>query len=393
MDNPKVSVLTLTYNHEKYIAQALDSALEQVTDFHYEIVVSDDCSTDQTRAILINYQTRHPDRIRLLLNKHNLGMHKNAEQLFFAGKGQYLAIMEGDDYWTSPHKLQKQVTYLDQHPDCSLCFHNVTSISEQQLWEPRPHCPEHLLEKSTLEDLLLLNFIPTASVVYRKGLISEFPPWLSKLGMADWPIHLLHAQHGYLGYLNEVMGVYRCHEQGVWISLTEPQRLQSIIKMLETVNIYFDYQYEALINQSLTDFQQQLIAAAQLPLKQQLQEQEQTHQVDRIDTQTHLQHLQAELAIAQSSLDHAQNQLTQAQAQLLQTEQEKQDWRDRTQQAKARVTEVRTRLQNKRKTLQKKRKELQAAQATIAAMESSKFWKLRKVWLQLRHKLRITPRG
>src|SRR3712207_1086613 len=101
----KVSVLMLAYNHEKFIAQALDSALMQQVNFDYEIVIGEDCSTDNTRDILIRYQKEYPHRIRLLLPEKNLGMHDNLIQTFKACRGDYIAFLEGDDYWTSPNKL------------------------------------------------------------------------------------------------------------------------------------------------------------------------------------------------------------------------------------------------------------------------------------------------
>lgn len=108
----KVSVLMITYNHEKFIAQAIDSILMQQVNFDYEIVIGEDCSTDGTRAIVIQYQKEYPDKIRLLLPEENLGMHKNFVQTFRACQGEYIALLEGDDYWTSPRKLQKQVDFF-----------------------------------------------------------------------------------------------------------------------------------------------------------------------------------------------------------------------------------------------------------------------------------------
>ena len=105
----KVSIAMVTYNHEKFIAKALDSVLMQRTDFDYEIVIGEDCSSDNTRNIVIEYKRRYPDNIVLFLNEKNLGMYGNCSQVFQACQGEYIAVLEGDDYWTSPDKLQKQV--------------------------------------------------------------------------------------------------------------------------------------------------------------------------------------------------------------------------------------------------------------------------------------------
>ena len=126
----KVSVLVITYNHEKFIAQALDSVLMQETDFIYEIIVGEDCSSDQTRKIVLAYGEKYPDKVRLLLPEQNLGMMYNFITTYRACRGQYIAILEGDDYWTSDRKLQKQVDFLDSHQDCTACFHNVNVVYE-----------------------------------------------------------------------------------------------------------------------------------------------------------------------------------------------------------------------------------------------------------------------
>jgi glycosyltransferase involved in cell wall biosynthesis len=407
MDALKVSVMILTFNQEKFIAQALDSVLEQQVSFSYEIIVSDDASTDHTPAILADYQSRYPDRIRLLQKEFNLGPYKNFFQTFFDCQGQYIAYLEGDDYWTSPEKLQKQVSFLETHPDCTLCFHNAKSISEENLWEPVIYCPDTLKEISTIKELFLGNFIPSVSVMYRRGTVQEIPGWMSKLGMSDWPLHLLHAQQGNLGYINEVMGIYRIHAKGIWSCLSEARKFNAISKMLETINIYFDYQYETIINDSLANFSNQLIAAAQHPLQQDLDRLDRTLTYERSESQNHIQHLQNELGNAQTGLTHYQNELTHlqsqhsqlqgvlayTQSQFLQTQAEihslQQLLHHHQATSQTRIEELKERLQEKRQRLKQKRTEIEDYQKQIAAMEASKFWKLRKGWFRVKRSLGI----
>ena len=106
----KVSVVMLTYNHEKYIAQAIESVLMQETDFHYEIVIGEDCSTDRTREIVIEYQKKYPDKIRTLLHAKNIGGNANYRQTYSECNGDYIAFLEGDDFWIDRKKLQKQIS-------------------------------------------------------------------------------------------------------------------------------------------------------------------------------------------------------------------------------------------------------------------------------------------
>lgn len=245
----KVSVLIVTYNHGKYISQALESALEQRVAFDYEIVVGDDFSTDGTREILVEFQKRHPNRIRLLLHPQNLGLKgkMNFVQTFDACKGEYIALLEGDDYWTSPHKLQRQADFLDQHHECSVCFHSVCvvdSTGELKQSQMPDRTPKAFL---SIDDLLVDNFIPTCSVMFRSHLFGNFPNWFFQLRQGDWPLHILNAQHGNIGYLDGAMGAYRVHDGGTWSSSDQIGQVESIIKVYRCFDTHFARKYRKTI--------------------------------------------------------------------------------------------------------------------------------------------------
>ncbi len=128
---PKVSVLFITYNHEEYVRQAMDSVLMQECDFDYEIVVGEDCSTDSTRDILREYEAAHPDKVRLLFREKNFG--RPTMNVYDTGmhcRGDYIAFLEGDDYWTDPKKLAKQISFLDQNPDYMGCTHTCEVVGK-----------------------------------------------------------------------------------------------------------------------------------------------------------------------------------------------------------------------------------------------------------------------
>jgi glycosyltransferase involved in cell wall biosynthesis len=127
---PLVSVRTLTYNHEKYIAQCLEGILMQRTNFPFEVVVGEDCSTDRTQEIVLAYEKKYPDKIRAITSERNVGAARNIVRVQQACQGKYHAFCEGDDYWIDPLKLQKQVDFMEAHPDVSLCFHNVFVVKE-----------------------------------------------------------------------------------------------------------------------------------------------------------------------------------------------------------------------------------------------------------------------
>jgi glycosyltransferase involved in cell wall biosynthesis len=246
----KVCVAMVTYNHEKFIARALDSILMQKTSFDYEIVIGEDCSADKTREILLNYRDRYPEKIRLLLNEKNLGMHENGSRVMSACKGQYIAMLDGDDYWTVSEKLQKQVDFLDSHPDCAACYHDTLIIYEDGSKEPSRYRPSQK-EFSTVEDLFFDNFIPTSAVLFRSGLYDELPDWVSSLKMRDWLIHIMNALYGRIGYLDEIMSVYVVHPGGVW-SLTSRQfQDQAILEMFEALASHLGPQYKGILQRIL----------------------------------------------------------------------------------------------------------------------------------------------
>lgn len=216
------------YNHEKFIAQAIESVLMQQTNFDYELVIGEDCSTDGTRGIVMAYRDKHPDRIRLLLHEKNVGMHQNSAQTFKACRGQYIAFLEGDDYWISPQKLQMQADFLDNHPDFTFCFSNVLVVDEDRV-KPELFYKTPMKTVYGLEDLLTGNFIHTPSVMARNGVCDELPEWHYRMPMGDWAFYLLNAQRGPFGYINEVLAAYRKHAGGTWSSQPPIQSVENNI--------------------------------------------------------------------------------------------------------------------------------------------------------------------
>lgn len=234
----KASVSIITYNHAPFIAQAIESVLAQRTDFEFEVLIGEDDSSDDTREIVRGYQAKYPDRIRLFLNDRKNVVYVNGKPTGlwnFANnlrhtRGEYVALLDGDDYWTSPLKLQKQVDFLEQNRDCALCFHNVRLLDESEPTRLELHHAEPMRDRYELADLLKGNFMHTCSVVFRSGLFGDLPPWFFKCPLGDWPLHVLNAQHGRIGYLDQVMGVYRRHAQGAWSPQTQVQNLAQSIQ-------------------------------------------------------------------------------------------------------------------------------------------------------------------
>jgi glycosyltransferase involved in cell wall biosynthesis len=271
---PLVSVCIITYNHAPYIRQAVDSVLAQKTDFDFEIIIGEDDSSDDTRSIVKEYKERHPDKIRLFLNDRKNVIYIdgrptgrwNFVNCLKHATGKYVALLEGDDYWTNPAKLQEQVDYLESHPECVLCFHSVQAVFEDSRREPEIRTPQLKKEIYTLEDIIKGNFIQTCSVVFRNGLFSDFPKWFYRTPMADWPLHVLNAQHGNIGYLEEVMGAYRFHEGGLWSGRSKANRIKNTIQLYKIFDHHLHGEYRKILKTKIHQAYFE-IATSLIPLK------------------------------------------------------------------------------------------------------------------------------
>lgn len=251
----KVSVIVMTYNHANFITQALDSVLMQQVNFKYEILISEDCSTDGTREIVIGYQENFHQKIRLLLSEKNIHSNAIVVRGINAAQGEYIALLDGDDYWTSPSKLQKQVDFLDNHPECSMCFHNAQVFYEDDTKEPWNWTPENQPEFSTLEDIWMGNFIATCSTMFRRGLFGKIPGWYdSFFPITDWPLHILNAEHGKIGYINEVMGAYRYHSGGLYSSFEEFKKLEKTLDFYKNINKDLNFKYDQIVNIAIAKY-------------------------------------------------------------------------------------------------------------------------------------------
>jgi glycosyltransferase involved in cell wall biosynthesis len=261
----KVSVCVPTYNHEQYIGQMLEGALMQQTSFDFEIVIGDDASNDATPDIIRQYSSRRPEIIRAFLHSENQGPSEprefagrnNVLQLLKACRGEYVAMCEGDDYWTDPLKLQKQVDFLDKNPDFAVCHHNMEVIYEDG-------SPSHFFNSSdqkqvsTITDLLEDKwFMATASWMYRNHFLTEdFADWHAHAAAGDWAIMFQLAAKGKIGYLPDVMGVYRKHSAGLSNvhSQTNQKFLQNRKEMFENVGKWLNNRHEVTVSETVKKY-------------------------------------------------------------------------------------------------------------------------------------------
>lgn len=220
-----VSICMITYGQEKFIGQAIEGVLMQETNFEYELVIVNDCSPDNTHNIVTGYLNNHPksNKIRYFRQEKNIGMMLNFISALEKCNRKYIAICDGDDYWTAPDKLQKQVDFLEANPTYAICFHKVKLLKEDQLVDDLLSNPPG--EETDIHDLIKFrNFIHTPSVVFRNKPL-QFPAQFALTPVGDYFMYILLTQDGSkIKYLKEVMAVYR-HGVGVYGKTTDNVQL------------------------------------------------------------------------------------------------------------------------------------------------------------------------
>jgi glycosyltransferase involved in cell wall biosynthesis len=249
VQKPVVSVLMITFNHREFIGEALESAVTQITDFDYEIVVGDDASSDGTQDIILDFQHRYPDKIRALLHPVNLGClgKKNLVKTLFTCRGEYIALLEGDDYWTTPHKLQMQVDFLRNHPECAMCYHPVAHVDSQGNPVGQVGDSPDGKRISTLEDLIEEDFMGTCSVMFRAGMITKMPEWYFVPLGGDWTLFVILSQHGNIGRVPGIMGAHRCHPQGLGFGMKPKELHLGAIEFYTIINAHLNFRFDRQI--------------------------------------------------------------------------------------------------------------------------------------------------
>jgi glycosyltransferase involved in cell wall biosynthesis len=246
-NNVKVSVSFITYNHERYVEQALMSAVAQEASFNYEVVVGEDCSTDNTRHIVARIASQYPAVVRMLPREKNIGAYENAQDTARQCRGVYRAPLEGDDYWTDKHKLQKQVDYMEKHPECVLCFTDALEVFEGTSRSARVSKPPARKIYYDLDDILEGCFIPTCTVLTRNGLLTEYPAWFTTLKQCDWSEFVLVSKYGRFGYIPETMAARRVHISGAWSGMSKECELRSMIESYKHFDLYLNGKHRRMI--------------------------------------------------------------------------------------------------------------------------------------------------
>ncbi|EOU1146131.1 glycosyltransferase [Clostridium perfringens] len=219
-----VSISCITYNHENYIAKAIESFLAQKTNFKFEILIHDDASTDNTQNIIRDYHKRYPEIIKPILQKENQYSRgvKRISYLYNEkrAKGKYIACCEGDDYWIDEYKLQKQVDFMEKNKECSMCFHAASIFDDKKM---KVISIQRAYDKNCiakLEDIIMEggDFCVTYSILYPKKLTNDLPPFYMEAHVGDYPLQMILASKGFVYYMNDNMSVYRINVKNSWTS-------------------------------------------------------------------------------------------------------------------------------------------------------------------------------
>jgi glycosyltransferase involved in cell wall biosynthesis len=258
-ETPLVTVIVTAYNHERYVEQALTSVLEQETSFPLEVVVIEDCSTDGTRALVQELAAQHPDKVRLALAPTNENSNRLFAEVWATCGSEYVATLDGDDYWTSPAKLQAQVDVMAARPEYVLCFHDVTVVTEgmSYVWEGR--FTEGFGDGARVRSLGWLEatldrgrgdghgarrtidprrlwagcFVPGCSPLLRRTFLPELPQGFIDIEFGDWALYLLIGEQGPIIYIDEDFGVYRVHPDGLWSGLARETQHERVVVFFE----------------------------------------------------------------------------------------------------------------------------------------------------------------
>ncbi len=249
---PLVSIINNTFNQEKYIRESIEGFLMQETTFPVEILIHDDASTDNTAEIIREYESKYPKIIFAIYQKQNqysAGISVTRAFQYPRAKGNYIAFCEGDDYWTDPLKLEKQIRFMEQNKNFSYCGHK-SYVRDRDELKPL----EMGIEIIDFKTVVKKNPLNTSTLVFRKEATDTSKLSLPEIKAGDWFMQMFAMQFGNAYVLKDYMSVYRRHEGGIWSALTSNEMCQFGVDTLESVKlIYKNRKARFLINKAITD--------------------------------------------------------------------------------------------------------------------------------------------
>jgi glycosyltransferase involved in cell wall biosynthesis len=220
-EKPLVSICVVSYQHKNYIEKCLEGILKQQVNFPVEIIIHDDASTDGTVDIIQTYVKKHKGLIKTIFQTENQlskGIKPMIEYVYPKTKGKYVALCDGDDYWTDSYKLKKQINILERSSDISLCFHNSSTLIDNRLQKRKIYYKSKIAKNGTIIKQGG-SFVPTSSIVFRKHILENLPSWFFQVSTGDYFIVLINLYYGKIFFLNVEMSIYRfIQNQNSWSS-------------------------------------------------------------------------------------------------------------------------------------------------------------------------------
>jgi len=272
----KVAIALATFKHEKFISIAVDGVLNQKTNFGFCAFIGDDASTDNTPSICKAYSDKYPNKITFIPRTEN-NMRENSKAIYAAclnSEAQYIALLDGDDYWTDENKLQKQLEFLESNPDFSMCFTNHKTVNQNgKIINEISVGPAHAKNISHEEILSNNYFISTASVLIRRSSLPiHLPPAYFNAPNGDYLIYALSTIHGSAAYININAVAYRVHDSGIWTSRNSTQKYWAMYRtFLVAKKIFTNESEKKALKQNLAKILKNLAwAYLELPKSEQL---------------------------------------------------------------------------------------------------------------------------
>ena len=245
----KLDIILITYNQEQYIAQAVESILMQRVndDVQVRVIVVDDCSKDKTLEIIKSYEEKSPFPFVYLAADKNLGISKNYQRAFAACDGDYIAILEGDDWWSSPNHIEQHIRFLDAHKECSMSMNTITLFTHETQ-ESKPPYWEYgdvdVFYVDTEYQITQGNQLGNLSAcVFRNSCIKQLPDSLFGIPIADWMLGVMLSQQGLIALLKKSTSVYRTNANSTWASLSEKQRVKKMLALSKQYDAFQNRKY------------------------------------------------------------------------------------------------------------------------------------------------------
>lgn len=241
-----VSIILITRNQERFIGKAIESILFQKIKGEAEIIIADDCSSDRTLDIIKEHEVKSRSIYRFIYLPvtTNIGHAKNYERAFLACKGEFIAILEGDDYWTTPSRVQRHIEFLKEHHECALSVNKYVILENGHFKSLENNLNDNNVKYYNIDQTIVENRIGNLSAcVLRGDIVRILNQNIFDFQFDDWLLGIAMCEHGMLAQMNYVMSVYRKHPEGLWSGLSHSEQMSNILNRCNEFDRLFEYKY------------------------------------------------------------------------------------------------------------------------------------------------------